>query len=170
MLELKLTPELDTALTREARRSRKSKAALVRDAVARYLEDLEDYRDALAVKKRRERTYSVAEVKNNYDHAETLRLYFWRDSAGNQVDLVAERDNTLRAPELKAGETIAGDWLEGLERFRALTGARDTARVYAGARAQERARVAITPWRETERPVTRAGDATVVACVTGLVG
>ena len=28
MLELKLTPELDTALTREARRSRKSKATV----------------------------------------------------------------------------------------------------------------------------------------------
>ena len=35
MLGLTLTPELDTALTREARRSRKSKATLVRDAVAR---------------------------------------------------------------------------------------------------------------------------------------
>ena len=63
MLELKLTPELDTALTREARRSRKSKATLVRDAVARYLEDREDCRDAAAIKKRGERIYSVAEVK-----------------------------------------------------------------------------------------------------------
>jgi mRNA interferase MazF len=63
MPELKLTPELDTALTREARRSRKSKVTLVRDAVARYLEDREDCRDAAAIKKRGERTYSVAEVK-----------------------------------------------------------------------------------------------------------
>ena len=63
MLELTLTPELDTALTREARRSRKSKATLVRDAVSRYLEDREDCRDAAAIKKRGERTYSVAEVK-----------------------------------------------------------------------------------------------------------
>lgn len=63
MLELKLTPELDTALTREAKRARKSRAALARDAVARYLEDLHDYRDAAAVKKRGERTYSLSEVK-----------------------------------------------------------------------------------------------------------
>lgn len=63
MLELKLTPELDTALTREARRSRKSKATLVHDAVVRYLEDREDCRDAAAIKKRGERTYSVDEVK-----------------------------------------------------------------------------------------------------------
>ncbi len=63
MLELKLTPELDTALTLEARRAHKSKAAVARDAVARYLEDLRDCRDAAAVKKRGERSYSLAEVK-----------------------------------------------------------------------------------------------------------
>jgi len=63
MLELKLTPELDNALTREAKRARKSKAAVARDAVARYLEDVRDSRDAAAVKKRGERSYSLAEVK-----------------------------------------------------------------------------------------------------------
>lgn len=63
MLELKLTPELDTALTREAKRACKSKAAVARDAVARYLEDLQDCRDAAAVRKRGGRTYSLAEVK-----------------------------------------------------------------------------------------------------------
>lgn len=63
MLELKLTPELDTALTLEARRTHKSKAAVARDAVARYLEDLRDCRDAAAVKKRGERSYPLAEVK-----------------------------------------------------------------------------------------------------------
>lgn len=56
MLELKLTPELDTALTREAKRACKSKAAVARDAVARYLEDLQDCRDAAAVRKRGGRT------------------------------------------------------------------------------------------------------------------
>lgn len=63
MLDLKLTPELDNALAREARRTRKSKAAVARAAVARYLEDLRDYRDAAAVKRRRERSYSLADVK-----------------------------------------------------------------------------------------------------------
>jgi len=63
MLELKLTPELDNALAQEAKRARKSKAAVARDAVARYLEDLHDYRDAAAVKRRGERSYPLAEVK-----------------------------------------------------------------------------------------------------------
>ena len=48
MLEVKLTPELETALDQHAKRARKSKAALVRTAVRRYLEDLEDISDAKA--------------------------------------------------------------------------------------------------------------------------
>ena len=48
MLEVKLTPKLESALDEHAKRARKSKAALVRTALARYLEDLEDIRDAKA--------------------------------------------------------------------------------------------------------------------------
>lgn len=48
MLEVKLTPELDSALSEHARRERKSKTSLVQTAVERYLEDLEDIRDAKA--------------------------------------------------------------------------------------------------------------------------
>lgn len=48
MLEVKLTPELESALSEHAKRERKSKTSLVQTAVARYLEDLEDIRDAKA--------------------------------------------------------------------------------------------------------------------------
>jgi len=53
MLEVKLTPELDTALSREARRARKSKATLVLDTVARYLQDVDDYQAMLTSRKHR---------------------------------------------------------------------------------------------------------------------
>lgn len=48
MLEVKLPPELESALSEHAKRTRKSKTTLVRAAVARYLEDLEDIQDAKA--------------------------------------------------------------------------------------------------------------------------
>jgi predicted DNA-binding protein len=63
MLEVKLTPELDTALSREARRARKSKASLVLDAVAQYLQDAEDYQAVLASRKHRGRTTTLDQVK-----------------------------------------------------------------------------------------------------------
>lgn len=63
MLEVKLTPELDTALSLEARRARKSKAALVLDAVAQYLQDADDYQAVLASRKHRGRTSTLDQVK-----------------------------------------------------------------------------------------------------------
>jgi len=43
MLEVKLAPELEHALEREARRARKSKATLVREAVAQFLQEADNY-------------------------------------------------------------------------------------------------------------------------------
>ena len=63
MLDVKLTPELDTALSREARRARKSKATLVLDAVAQYLQDADDYQAVLASRKRRGRTATLEQVR-----------------------------------------------------------------------------------------------------------
>jgi predicted DNA-binding protein len=63
MLEVKLTPELETALSREARRARKSKATLVRDAVAQYLQEVADYQAVLDSRKRRGRTHTLDQVK-----------------------------------------------------------------------------------------------------------
>jgi len=43
-LDLKLPPEIDAALAREAKRARKPKAALLKRAVEAYLEELADAR------------------------------------------------------------------------------------------------------------------------------
>ena len=43
-MDLKLPPEIDAALAREARRAHKPKAALLRRAVEAYLEELADAR------------------------------------------------------------------------------------------------------------------------------
>ena len=63
MLELKLTPELESALDKHAKRSRKSKTTVVRAAVAQYLQDAADYQAVLESRKRRGRSYSIAQVK-----------------------------------------------------------------------------------------------------------
>ena len=63
MLEVKLSPEMDTALSREARRARKSKASLVLSAVAQYLQDADDYQAVLASRKVRGRTSTLDQVK-----------------------------------------------------------------------------------------------------------
>ncbi len=41
-------------------------------------------------------------------------LYFFRDNAGNEVDLIIEKARDLMGIEIKAGQTINRDWFKGL--------------------------------------------------------
>ena len=62
-MDLKLPPELDAALAREAKLARKPKTTLARRAIESYIEEAADYRAVLASRKRRGRTSTLAEVK-----------------------------------------------------------------------------------------------------------
>ncbi|MFP4420595.1 MAG: DUF4143 domain-containing protein [Desulfococcaceae bacterium] len=48
-------------------------------------------------------------------------LYFWRDSAGNEVDLVLDRGTRPIPAEMKSGKTVSADFFKGLELWRRLT-------------------------------------------------
>lgn len=63
MLEVKLTPELESALSEHAKRARKSKATVMRTALAQYLQDAADYQAILDSRKQRGRTYTLDQVK-----------------------------------------------------------------------------------------------------------
>jgi predicted AAA+ superfamily ATPase len=47
-------------------------------------------------------------------------LFFFRDSNGNEVDLLIREQGRLIPVEIKSGETFAPDYLKGIERFREL--------------------------------------------------
>ena len=49
-------------------------------------------------------------------------LYFWRDSTGNEVDVLRDEAGVLRPVEIKSGQTVAGDMLRGLLKWRDLAG------------------------------------------------
>jgi len=63
VLNIRLENDLSAAVEREAKRAHVSRTAFVREAVARYLEDLEDLRDAEAVLKKRAKPVPLSEVK-----------------------------------------------------------------------------------------------------------
>lgn len=58
-----LDADLAKALTRAARRARKSPGRLLRELVLEGLREEDDYRAVLAFRKKRGRTYSHADVK-----------------------------------------------------------------------------------------------------------
>ncbi|MHB8077622.1 MAG: ATP-binding protein [Candidatus Krumholzibacteriia bacterium] len=56
-------------------------------------------------------------------------IYFYRDSHGNEVDLLIREEGVLTPVEIKSASTFAVDFIKGLERFRKL----EAERVAAGA-------------------------------------
>ena len=61
-------------------------------------------------------------VKNFYSQGKEANIYFWRDSNGNEVDLLVEDGVNLRAYEIKSAATLRSDFFDGLDAFSKLSG------------------------------------------------
>jgi hypothetical protein len=62
-------------------------------------------------------------LKSRYNRRLTSNLYFWRDRASNEVDVLAEHGEALLPNEIKSGQTVTRDYLIGLQKWLALAGA-----------------------------------------------
>jgi predicted AAA+ superfamily ATPase len=61
-------------------------------------------------------TFVVSElIKRQYNQGQNADLYFWRDSAGNEIDLLLDTPQGLQAIEIKSGSTFASDWIKGFK-------------------------------------------------------
>ena len=61
-------------------------------------------------------TFVVGElIKRQYNQGQNADLYFWRDSAGNEIDLLSDTPQGLQAIEIKSGSTFASDWIKGFK-------------------------------------------------------
>lgn len=94
-------------------------------------------------------------LKYGCNRGEVPELHFWRDASGNEVDVVVERAGRLFALEIKAGRTIAGDWLDGLERFARISDATGGTLIYGGEASQRRTGATILGWRDIARAAQR---------------
>ena len=65
MLAVRLDPEIEEKLNRLAQETGRSKSYYVKQAIADYLEEREDYLLALAVLERNEPRTPIAEVRKN---------------------------------------------------------------------------------------------------------
>lgn len=59
-------------------------------------------------------------VKGAFNKGCRPEVYFFRDSHGNEVDLLIKEKGVLTPIEIKSAETFSTDFIKGLERFRAL--------------------------------------------------
>jgi len=61
--------------------------------------------------------------------------FFWRDSAGHEVDIIIDLGSTLVPIEIKSGATISKDFFKGLNYWQNLTGTKVKSRaalIYGG--------------------------------------
>ncbi len=70
-------------------------------------------------------TYVASELlKAYYNRAREPRIYFFRDSTGNEVDFLCDEGDAVIPIEVKASSTFTTDFLRGISFFRKLPGAR----------------------------------------------
>ena len=101
-------------------------------------------------------SWVVSEVmKHRFNHLKDAACHFFRDSNGNEVDLVIELGGRTMAVEIKSGATLAGDWFRGLHRFAQAAGDVQPMIVYGGEESFEREGVAVFGWRDVPRLLSR---------------
>ncbi len=91
----------------------------------------------------------VAEsLKYRFNRGQRSNLYFYRDSKGNEVDLLFANGSDLFPIEIKAGMTISKDFFKGLTHFAKVFPNHTpggSGLVYGGEDAQQRTQVSIVP-------------------------
>lgn len=93
--------------------------------------------------------YVVAELLKRRLHAgQEPDLYFWRDSAGHELDIIIDLGNRLIPVEAKSGHTIAKDFFKGLNFWKILSNnpSVPAALIYAGNRSFHQKNTAVYSW------------------------
>ncbi|HFC54384.1 MAG TPA: ATP-binding protein, partial [Gammaproteobacteria bacterium] len=99
-------------------------------------------------------TFVVSELtKSRLNRGMRPELHFWRDSNGNEIDVIADVDGKLMPIEIKSGQTINRDFFRGLERWMVLAGeqAASPVLVYGGVENCEYNGVRVLGWSSVDR-------------------
>ncbi len=94
----------------------------------------------------------IAEYVKRLSHKSEKQtdVWFWRNSDGNEVDLIIQKSMHDEIVEIKATETIMSDLFKGLNRYAALETEVDLKKtlVYGGNIGQKRSTLEVVSWKE----------------------
>ena len=93
--------------------------------------------------------YVVAELLKKRLHSGLEPdLYFWRDSAGHELDIVIDLGSRLIPIEIKSSQTVAKDFFKGLDYWKKLVKnpSVPSALIYAGKRSFHHKNTAVYSW------------------------
>jgi predicted AAA+ superfamily ATPase len=121
--------------------------------LAAYLMGIQDA-DHLAIHSARgalfENLVIVEFMKRRFNQGLASNLYFWRNSTGEEVDLVLEVGEQLQPVEIKSGQTFHADFLTGLQKWGRYAGTTSLPPrlVYGGDTSMLRSGVSVESWRD----------------------
>ncbi len=81
------------------------------------------------------------------------QFYFWRDSQGNEIDLLIQEKGKIKAIEIKSSQTYHPDFFKGLNYYTALSGIKksDCFLIYAGENEMKTSNGELMNWKNIER-------------------
>lgn len=87
-------------------------------------------------------------VKQMHHRSDLSDIWFWRDSSGNEVDLIIDQGLEKTIVEIKATQTIMSNLLDGLGKYEAISDEKITKKilVYGGNQVQSRTMADVVPW------------------------
>lgn len=91
----------------------------------------------------------VEAYKAALNKGQQAAIYFWRDSAGQEVDLLTQRDGVFESYEIKSGSTFSADWFKQLTKLEKLNpnAARSTV-IYGGDESSRRSQGEVLAWAD----------------------
>ena len=96
-------------------------------------------------------TFIISELMKSWlNRGEKPAFSFWRDSNGNEVDLIFEQGSKLMPIEIKSGKTIARDSFTGLERWCTLAGkaVMEPTLIYGGSESYQHKGIRVLGWQK----------------------
>jgi uncharacterized protein len=94
-------------------------------------------------------SFVISEFYKYYCHkGQRSALYFWRDSAGQEIDVLIDMGEYQIPIEIKSAKTIASDFFDHLHYWRRLSGRPNGPAflIYGGERSMLRQNVQVLPW------------------------
>jgi predicted AAA+ superfamily ATPase len=86
-------------------------------------------------------------MKSRFTGLIDAQCHFYRDSNGNEIDLVIDFNGRRAAIEIKSGQTLASDWFDTLSRQASSIDAPTRFIAYGGDRNETRTRATAIAWR-----------------------
>jgi len=77
-------------------------------------------------------------IKQRFNQAKSSNLFFWRDSAGNELDVLIDQAERLIPIEIKSGQTVTPAFFKGLNYWQKLTGEEGGYVIYGGNQMEKR--------------------------------